>query len=208
MSVDLGKTNGDVWSATDVDALEAAINLGLNVCTSSTRPGSPSTGTVIYETDTKNTRVYNGSTWASFIAPAAGAATTWTPTITQSGSVTCTVTRAVYQRIGRWIKGNAYLTVTGTGTANNVITIGGLPFTGAAGQVIVGQSVIVDISASTNYAGLVAMPTTTTFSFVPCAVVSAINTYDGLTASNGFSAALASTDIVAFSFEYEAAADA
>lgn len=33
------------------------------VCTSSTRPGTPYTGQVIYETDTSRTYIYNGSAW-------------------------------------------------------------------------------------------------------------------------------------------------
>jgi hypothetical protein len=36
---------------------------GITTCTSSTRPGSPFEGQMIYETDTDKTFVYNGSTW-------------------------------------------------------------------------------------------------------------------------------------------------
>ncbi len=44
--------------ASDTDAL-----LGLFVCTSSTRPGSPFQGQQIYETDTKATGYWNGTAW-------------------------------------------------------------------------------------------------------------------------------------------------
>jgi microcystin-dependent protein len=40
------------------------------VCTSSTRPSSPATGTMIYETDTGFIVVYNGSSWVQMMAPA------------------------------------------------------------------------------------------------------------------------------------------
>ena len=39
------------------------------VCTSSTRPTSPSTGTMIYETDTGFIVVYNGSSWIQMMSP-------------------------------------------------------------------------------------------------------------------------------------------
>lgn len=40
-----------------------ATGLRPGVCTSTTRPTAPYNGQVIYETDTKQTLVYNGSTW-------------------------------------------------------------------------------------------------------------------------------------------------
>lgn len=40
-----------------------ATGLRPGVCTSTTRPGTPYTGQIIYETDTLRTLVYNGSSW-------------------------------------------------------------------------------------------------------------------------------------------------
>ena len=48
---------------TNADTIDAAV--GATVCTSSTRPGSPWTGQLIYETDTLLSFVYTGSAWAS-----------------------------------------------------------------------------------------------------------------------------------------------
>jgi hypothetical protein len=44
-------------------------NVGAVVCTSSTRPGSPYQGQVIYETNTGLVRVYNGSVWKAISRP-------------------------------------------------------------------------------------------------------------------------------------------
>src|SRR5215831_17204558 len=41
----------------------AALNKGMFVCTSSTRPGAPRTGDFILETDTKSIRVWDGAAW-------------------------------------------------------------------------------------------------------------------------------------------------
>lgn len=43
---------------------------GVIVCTSTTRPGSPTEGMVIYETDTDKVRFYNGSAWFTVAASA------------------------------------------------------------------------------------------------------------------------------------------
>ena len=49
----------------------------------------------------------------------------WTPTVTQSGSVTVTVTRAKYKLINKVCHLNVLLAITGAGTANNAIVIAG-----------------------------------------------------------------------------------
>lgn len=36
----------------------------ITVCTSATRPASPGTGQMVYETDTKATNIYNGARWS------------------------------------------------------------------------------------------------------------------------------------------------
>lgn len=53
--------------------------------------------------------------------------TTWTPTVTQSGSVTCTVENAVYSAVGDVTHFQATLAMTASGTTNNPIVIAGQP---------------------------------------------------------------------------------
>lgn len=83
--------------------------------------------------------------------------TSWTPTITQSGSVTVTVNRAKYTINGNTAVANIYLTVTGSGTGGNVIVIGGQPSaiqpSGYVAGEVIGIARILDSSASTHYVG-------------------------------------------------------
>src|SRR5512138_2983596 len=51
----------------------------------------------------------------------------WTPTVTQSGAVTVTVTYARYCLVGKVCHVQARLAVTGSGTETNAIVIGGQP---------------------------------------------------------------------------------
>lgn len=53
------------------------VDAQVQICTSATRPASPSTGMRIYETDTKDFRVWSGTAWLwySFAGPAAFRAT-------------------------------------------------------------------------------------------------------------------------------------
>lgn len=46
-----------------LDGINTLAGQGHIVCTSSTRPASPATGTMIYETDTQRLLVYNGTSW-------------------------------------------------------------------------------------------------------------------------------------------------
>ena len=46
-----------------LDGINTLAGQGHIVCTSSTRPTSPATGTMIYETDTQRLLVYNGTSW-------------------------------------------------------------------------------------------------------------------------------------------------
>jgi hypothetical protein len=131
-----------------------------------------------------------------------GAWTTWTPTLTQSGTVTATVTSAVYGRWGRLIVGQFRLSVTGSGTGSNAVTVS-LPVTSARTSVPVGSGGIYDVSAVLNYTGNVSLNTTTTLGFEPQGVGVSANLL-GATGS-GFTAALASGDIIQAFFVYEAA---
>ena len=53
-----------------LSGIDTLAGQGHIVCTSSTRPSSPATGTMIYETDTGFIVVYNGSSWVQMMAPA------------------------------------------------------------------------------------------------------------------------------------------
>ncbi len=124
----------------------------------------------------------------------------WTPTITQSGSVSCTITQAKYARIGKMVFVVAKLDVTGTGTAGNAIVIGGIPTAIAPAQtgsgVCVGSALVVD-AGTTTYACSLQAPFSDQFYF-------RTGTNSGaLGATPSF--ALASGDIISFTAMYEVA---
>lgn len=124
-----------------------------------------------------------------------GAWTDWTPTITQSVSVTRTITRAKYFKVGRMVTIMADLTVTSSGTAANSVVIGGLPFTAAyASFQRIGTAGIFDASAGDNLTGITLFNgTNNTFAFLS-------------TRANGFlgAVAVANGDNISFSGTYEA----
>jgi hypothetical protein len=128
-----------------------------------------------------------------------GAWTTWTPVVTQSGTVAATVNRATYGRWGRMIVATVFVTMTGTGTAANGVTVS-LPVA-AAGYITgtpLGSGWLFDTSAATTYPCL------------PCwnsaSVVTLMSTSSGLGLGAGtFTAALAAGDQVTFTVTYEAA---
>jgi len=147
------------------------------------------TGATLTESDINTYLMGEGGAW-----------TTWTPTVTQLGAVSVTVTSAVYGRWGRMIVGHLRLSVTGTGTASNAVTVS-LPVTSARTAVPVGSGGVYDLSAVLNYTGHVSLNTTTTFQFEPQGLGVSPNPI-GVA---GFTAALAAGDIIQAFFTYEAA---
>lgn len=185
-------TSGTLWVlAPTVDDL-------IRICTSATRPADVYEGELIYETDTDSFKAHNGTAWEHGLT--LGAWTTYTPTLTQSGAVTKTVTYARYMKVGRMITAQVALLATGAGTAGQQVRIG-LPVTAATNDLTIGSGRIYDLSANTMYGGIAHTPTTTA-AFL---VASATNGVDVLGAV-GFTAALAAGDIITGSFTYEAAA--
>lgn len=91
-------------SARDFDEPNAHVNTDVKhvlVVTSGTRPGSPSEGQIIYETDTDSFFGWNGAEWAA-MAKETGAWTAYTPTLTNmtlgNGSMS-----ARYVQIGKTV---------------------------------------------------------------------------------------------------------
>jgi hypothetical protein len=129
----------------------------ITTCLSSARP----TGTIgqkIFETDTLLEYTYSGSGWVQ--TGGLGAWTTYTPVLTQSGAVAKTVTYAKYIKLGRLCIVNMRLDVTGTGTANNVITVSA-PFTAAyASTNTIGSGWVY---ATNIFPGIASQYTTTSF---------------------------------------------
>lgn len=122
--------------------------------------------------------------------------TGYTPTLTQSATVTKTVNRAAYMKVGRTVKVNGYLSVTSAGTAANNVSVG-LPVAPSA-DLQVGSAYILDTSTSTRY-----ICTCLTFGGVLIFQhdTSGLNNF-GVTPA----VTLANGDAIAYSIEYEAAA--
>ena len=164
-------------------------------------------GMCAYLLDVNTLTVYSGSAWST-IGPVHGALTSWTPAVTQSGSVSVTVNRATYSRVGRRIHAEALLTVTGSGTASNLITVS-LPVAIDSGWVSdytdIGQARISDVSAAINYAVYGVAPHSTTTVKFSSSVSAVPPTFHGAAT---FTAGLAVGDILALQVSYEAGADA
>lgn len=178
----------------------ATIDDVIRILTSATRPADPYRGQLIFETDTNSLVGRDTSDAWQTIVPF-GAWVSYTPTLTQPGAVTKTVTYAKYNRIGRMITAMGTLAVTGTGTAANSVEIG-LPVAAAAPATIpLGVGWVSDVSATLLYRGIARIGSTASTMFL-YASNSTATTALGVDA---FTAALAVGDLVTFNVSYEAA---
>lgn len=80
---------------------------GHTICTSSTRPSSPVTGRLIFETDTSKHLVYDGSAWVD--CGKLSAWTTYTPTWTAAGTAPAIGNGTITGRYQK-LYGRSYLT--------------------------------------------------------------------------------------------------
>lgn len=172
---------------------------GIIPATSTARPQAPVEGMVMYEDDTDALYTYNGSSWVSIAT--LGSEYTYTPVVTQSATPTITVNDASYQKVGRRVLGTVLVSVSsGTGTAGNAVTCT-LPVNiGTSNGIALGHGYLFDSSASSYYPCIAYRSGTATCSFVRTA-------HEGTTpflGVSGFSAALATGDILTFTFSYPA----
>lgn len=100
------------------------------------------------------------------VSAATGAWTSFTPTLTQSATVTKTTNHAKYIVLGKWMSVVVDMTVTGAGTANNAIVIG-LPVAIPLTQYAIGSGFVYDSSAAGFYTGVAVVNTTTTINIMP-----------------------------------------
>ena len=126
----------------------------------------------------------------------------WTPTITQSVSVTATINQARYTIIGNTVHVYAEVTATSAGTAGNAITIGGFPsvitpFTFYVADISpLGTASVLDQGVGTYAGMLVALSDTAWHLWSPA-------TNNNIGANPSF--ALANTDIIVWNATYELA---
>lgn len=131
-----------------------------------------------------------------------GVWTSYTPTLTQSGAVTKTVTYARFQRVGRLVVVQVQLAITGSGTAANPVVVG-LPVTASTGSGVmpVGSFFLIDASVSPfNWVALAFLASSTTIQ----GIANQRSGYIGAT-GGGFEVGLASGDTVSIEVVYEAA---
>lgn len=123
--------------------------------------------------------------------------TSYTPTLTQSATLTKTINYAKYQRVGRLIFMTVNLAITSAGTAGNAILVG-LPVTAASSSGIIGSFRYFD-SGSAIYVGTASADggsTSVTRLFAPSSSA-AFGINPAVTAASG--------DTVEVSITYEAA---
>lgn len=161
-------------------------------------------GLFAYLVDTNTVTVYTGSAWST-VGPVHGALTSYTPTWTQSGTVTNTIEYSRYSRIGRRVEYQFALTATGSGTGANVMTLT-LPVTAAyaSAATAYGCYTFSDASVPSYWTGMIVLNSTTTMKFISSATGSSF-TFLGTT---NFTAAVASGDVLTGTIIYEAASDA
>lgn len=137
---------------------------------------------------------------ATIFATNTDAWTAYTPTLTQSATVTKTVVRANYFKIGRFVLAQVNLTVTGSGTAANEVRLG-LPVSAAAtGALPAGLGFIYDSSAGLAYKAMAVIDSVSYVTFIATNTTTA-----GRLGADTFTAALAVSDSIEVFLAYESA---
>ena len=129
-----------------------------------------------------------------------GAWQSWTPNLTQSGSVAATNFRSRYAQFGKLVVFSTSLNVTASGTAGQQIRVS-LPVTAATSGMPIGSAVFFDASGTAFYPALTFLAST-----------SAVSMFHATTSGSAqilgqavFTAAIASGDTINISGMYEAA---
>lgn len=116
--------------------------------------------------DVNTLSVYSGAAWST-IGPVHGAGLTWTPTWTQSATITKTVTLATYTRVGRQVTAAFILAATSAGTSGQPILFGlPVPCLGGASGLVIGSGVYYDLGGLTYKVFVARTQSTSTFGFI------------------------------------------
>lgn len=131
-----------------------------------------------------------------------GAWTNYTPSWTQSATISKTINRAAYQKVGRICVVSVRMIATSAGTANNVINVG-LPVPAAATIGYAAGQFFFDDSGIGFYNGVAYIDNVNTVRFYWGGQSGSAPAF-GQT-GGGFSAAIASNDMMTFTVVYETA---
>lgn len=135
----------------------------------------------------------------------AGAWLDYTPTWTQSATITKTVNWARYTQLGKWVQVSIKMTATGAGTSNNKILVG-LPVGASTNNFVMGNGLVVDVSSSPDDAAyrLPIFESSSTVAFYGTATAFDPTQFWGLSGGPTAAATIASGDILYLSMAYEA----
>lgn len=124
----------------------------------------------------------------------------WTPVLTQNVVVAKTINNAKYLRVGRLVMLEMMLTVTGSGTAANVVRVTGLPVAAASGAFYTpcGTGLVVNSSTGDHHTGLAFLETTTEMRFLATRT-------SGVLGTQQFTGSLSAGDGVRMTATYRAA---
>jgi hypothetical protein len=205
---------GDALLSSYLTAAAAAaayspISRGVQVCTSATRPGSPSEGMTICETDTDRYYSYSGTAWE--VVAFTGAWRSWTPALGSYGAGTDWALgdgTAVgqYQRVGRLIVAQFLITFGSTTTFGTKFLTVSMPIAAriySGTNPSLGTARLWDASASNGFFGEVAYYGNTSVSLAAVATSVAFATMDAVRSTTPMT--WASGDQISATFAYEAA---
>jgi hypothetical protein len=170
---------------------------GIIPASSTARPQSPYESMLMWEDDTDTLYANDGSLWIS-LANFSSSEFTYTPAVTQSGSVTVTVNHAAYQKVGRRVIGNLLVSVSGSGTGGNAISISLPHATSSSTGFALGHGYLLDSSASAYYPFIAYRSGASAMTLLRTA-------HEGTTpflGVSGFTAALAAGDVITCAFTY------
>jgi hypothetical protein len=200
-----GTTITASWANTNVR--DQVVSTFADAAARSSAIGSPAEGMISFLTGSNRADVYNSAGWSSLVNPAHGALINWTPEVQQdSAFLSRTVNRAVYGRVGRWVYGYLFITMSGSGSAGLHVNLT-VPVTILAGGYHIGYGRLEDVSAPAGHSFFAqGRSGGTTFDLRAVASTAADNRL-GM-GTSPFTAALATGDTISVSFGYDASSDA
>jgi hypothetical protein len=154
------KAPGDTLTAANVDTLmlQSVMRFADSAARDTALSAVLAEGLVTYQDDANTYTWYNGSAWVILTEPSQ----TWTPEIKQPGVIAHTKNWGFYQRQNGVYIANCKLTITGSGTAGNAITVSA-PLTQVVGF---GGFTFYDTSLAIYRSGNVLPQSTTLYSFI------------------------------------------